>query len=339
MQNSGFIVIGFRCPSNMCASVVKNNLYMLVGRLWVRNLKPARECGAAGSAGMWISTLLKPPPPRSSSLQAARDHAMKVEKCQRSPQSLFDIFCAVQVERDKTEKTVRPWLRVVFLWLAYACGCVCVCVCARACRAKKARDDVGRQKVAVELKRKGGGAAAVGAGMCKLLLQPRFYSPRFLALSGWGASIFFFAAWKKEASQRRWTLVAPNRAILEHYRCDTPFQAIPSQGGFAFSKWCDIFPWYLSFAQAHLCDTPLCNTSCDNHAIHDKTSTNRLDDTIATCMLLGLQDEDLTFKTLDAMLLCYAQSTSYAGAPCCAPEGLEPDVDSWCQPKSRRYRK
>ena len=47
------------------------------------------------------------------------------------------------------------------------------------------------------------------------------------------------------------------------------------------TKWCEP-PWVLSFTQAHLCDTPLCNLSRDHCAIPIKTSTEEFCDAIAT---------------------------------------------------------
>ena len=41
-------------------------------------------------------------------------------------------------------------------------------------------------------------------------------------------------------------LVAPYRAILRYYRCDTPYRAMLFQGGSQSSpKWCDTPPWHL----------------------------------------------------------------------------------------------
>ena len=62
-------------------------------------------------------------------------------------------------------------------------------------------------------------------------------------------------------------LVAPYRAILRYYRCDTPYRAILFEGSHHSPKWCDTPPLVLSFAQAHLCDTPFCYVSRDNCAI------------------------------------------------------------------------
>ena len=44
---------------------------------------------------------------------------------------------------------------------------------------------------------------------------------------------------------RRADLVAPYRAILPYYRCDTPHRAMLFQGGRQLPKWCDTSPWYL----------------------------------------------------------------------------------------------
>ena len=60
-------------------------------------------------------------------------------------------------------------------------------------------------------------------------------------------------------------LVAPYRAILRYYCCDTPYRAIPSQGGSHSTNMVRYPPPLVpSFAQAHLCDTQFCNIrTCD----------------------------------------------------------------------------
>ena len=65
-------------------------------------------------------------------------------------------------------------------------------------------------------------------------------------------------------------LVAPYRAILRYYRCDTPYRAILFEGGWRSPKMVRYPPLVLSFTKAHLCDTPFCNTSRDNCAIPHK---------------------------------------------------------------------
>ena len=80
-------------------------------------------------------------------------------------------------------------------------------------------------------------------------------------------------------------LVAPYGAMLRYYRCDTPYRAILSKGGQQSPKMVRYPPIILSFAQAHLCDTPFCNVSRDNCAIRHnllKTNTKEFCDTIAT---------------------------------------------------------
>ena len=64
-------------------------------------------------------------------------------------------------------------------------------------------------------------------------------------------------------------LVAPYRAILRYYRCNTPYRAIPFQGIMHSCKMVRYPPpRVLSFKQAHMCDTPFCSISRDNCAIH-----------------------------------------------------------------------
>ena len=63
------------------------------------------------------------------------------------------------------------------------------------------------------------------------------------------------------------TLVAPYRAILQYYRCDTPYQAILFEGGEHSPNMVRYPPLALSFTQAHQCDIPFCNISRDNCAI------------------------------------------------------------------------
>ena len=71
-------------------------------------------------------------------------------------------------------------------------------------------------------------------------------------------------------------LVAPYRAILRYYRCDTPYRAMLFKGGGKHSpKWCDTPLLILSFRQAHLCDTPFCNVSRDDCAIPHKRKQAR----------------------------------------------------------------
>ena len=66
------------------------------------------------------------------------------------------------------------------------------------------------------------------------------------------------------------TLVAPYRAILRYYRCDTPYCAILFQGGWLSPKLVRYPRLVLGFTQAHLCDTPFCNISRNNCAIPHK---------------------------------------------------------------------
>ena len=58
-------------------------------------------------------------------------------------------------------------------------------------------------------------------------------------------------------------LVAPYRAILRYYRCDTPYHTTSFQGGLHSHNMVRYPPLALRLAQAHLCDTPFCNISRD----------------------------------------------------------------------------
>ena len=74
-------------------------------------------------------------------------------------------------------------------------------------------------------------------------------------------------------------LVAPYRAILRYYRCDTAYRAILSKGSQQSPKMVRYPPLVLGFAQAHLCDTcdtPFCNVSRDNCAIPHKNKHKRV---------------------------------------------------------------
>ena len=71
-------------------------------------------------------------------------------------------------------------------------------------------------------------------------------------------------------------LVAPYRAILRYYRCDTPYRTIPFQGGLHSPKMVRYPPLVLSLTQAHLCDTPFCYILRDNCAIpHEKKKKHK----------------------------------------------------------------
>ena len=78
---------------------------------------------------------------------------------------------------------------------------------------------------------------------------------------------------RANASKRRRTrtnlasLVAPHRAILLYYRCDTPYRAILFKGGWHSPKMVRYPPLVLSFTKAYLRDTLFCNISRDNCAI------------------------------------------------------------------------
>ena len=77
-------------------------------------------------------------------------------------------------------------------------------------------------------------------------------------------------------SRRSGNLVAPYRAILRYYRCNTPYRAILFQGGQRSPKMVRYPPLVLSFTHAHLCDTPFCNISRDKCAIPHKNKHERL---------------------------------------------------------------
>ena len=78
--------------------------------------------------------------------------------------------------------------------------------------------------------------------------------------------------------------VAPYRAILRYYRCDTPYRYFLTE--VSTLPCCDTPSLVLGCAQAHLCDTRFCNVSHDDCAIppppkKKKTSTKEFCDTIA----------------------------------------------------------
>ena len=80
-------------------------------------------------------------------------------------------------------------------------------------------------------------------------------------------------------------LVAPYRAVLRYYRCDTPYRATPFQRAWHSPKMVRYPSLILStsFTQAHLCDTLCCNKSRHDSAIlHNKISTKQFHNTIAT---------------------------------------------------------
>ena len=78
------------------------------------------------------------------------------------------------------------------------------------------------------------------------------------------------------ASAQTLALVAPYRAILRYYRCDTPYRAILFKGGLHSPKKLRYPPVVLSFTQAHLCDTPFCNVSRDTCAIPHKNKHEKV---------------------------------------------------------------
>ena len=63
------------------------------------------------------------------------------------------------------------------------------------------------------------------------------------------------------------SLVAPYRAILRYYRCDTPYRAILSQPSQQSPNRVRYPPLVPSFTQTYQCDTPFCNISRDTCAI------------------------------------------------------------------------
>ena len=77
-------------------------------------------------------------------------------------------------------------------------------------------------------------------------------------------------------------LVAPYRAILRYYRCDTPYRAILFKGGEHSPKVCDTPPWYL-ILHRHICAIPQFATYRAIIVRYPrKTSTKTFCDTIAT---------------------------------------------------------
>ena len=69
--------------------------------------------------------------------------------------------------------------------------------------------------------------------------------------------------------------MAPYRAILRYYRCDTPYGAILFKRIYS-PQMVRYPPLVLNFTQAHLCDTPFCNVSRDNCAIPHKNTHKRV---------------------------------------------------------------
>ena len=64
--------------------------------------------------------------------------------------------------------------------------------------------------------------------------------------------------------------MGPYRAMLRYYRCDAPYRAILFQEGWQLPEMVRCSPDAPpapGFTQAHLCDTPFCNISCDSCAI------------------------------------------------------------------------
>ena len=80
-------------------------------------------------------------------------------------------------------------------------------------------------------------------------------------------------------------LVAPHRTTLQHNRCDTPYRAIPSQGGLHSPKMVRSPPFRHFLSYKHICaiDAPCCSTSCGNRVTpHKKQNAKEICDTIAT---------------------------------------------------------
>ena len=76
-------------------------------------------------------------------------------------------------------------------------------------------------------------------------------------------------------------LVAPYRAILRYYRCDTPYRAIPFKGGKRSPKMVRYPPWYL-VSYRHICAIPHFATYRAVIVRYPtKTSTKEFCDTIA----------------------------------------------------------
>ena len=69
--------------------------------------------------------------------------------------------------------------------------------------------------------------------------------------------------------------MAPYRAILRYYRCDTPYRAILFKGGLHSPKMVRYPPLVLNFTQRHPCDTPFCNVSRDSCAIPHKKQARK----------------------------------------------------------------
>ena len=119
-----------------------------------------------------------------------------------------------------------------------------------------------------------GNRLRVGARVLKTLLRVGVCVSALLRSGDLGP----FDLLNSEASSR---LVAPYRAILRYYRCDT-IAAIPQIARYCLRevstppKWCDTPPLVLSFTQAHLRDTPFCNVLRDNCAISHKKNKHEI---------------------------------------------------------------
>ena len=82
-------------------------------------------------------------------------------------------------------------------------------------------------------------------------------------------------------------LVAPYRAILRYYRCDTPSRAILLREVSTPPKWCDTPHWYL-ILHRHISAIPhfaTYRTIIVRYLIKKKTSTKSFCDTIATSIV------------------------------------------------------
>ena len=109
----------------------------------------------------------------------------------------------------------------------------------------------------------------------KIFLKEFFSACQIQILEGisFGANTCSFSGIRTHTSTG---LVAPYHAILRYYRCDAPYRAILFQEDYRYPL------LVLSFAQAHLCDTPFCYISRTSCAIPIKSSTKEFRDPIAT---------------------------------------------------------
>ena len=68
----------------------------------------------------------------------------------------------------------------------------------------------------------------------------------------------------------------PILQALRNYRYDTPYGAMPFQGGVHSPKWCDTPSWHLVSHRGASVRYPICSIWCDNCAIPHNDKPERL---------------------------------------------------------------